>query len=126
MRRRAIVIAWAALAASTAALAQTASASVQREWRIVQGNLPADQRLLKVAKGDSVVLRIGSDMPGAVHLHAYRLVATIEPGQVTELRFKAHATGRFRLEWHPAGAPAGDPAGAHHAPPVAVLEVRPP
>ena len=45
-------------------------------------------------------------------------------GTPAEISFKAHATGRFRIEWH-AVADKNAKAGAHHAPPLAILEVRP-
>jgi hypothetical protein len=90
---------------------------------IVRGRLPAEQRVIKVEKGDAVRLRVTSDEPGDLHLHGYRLAATLTPGVAAELAFTAHATGRYPFEWHGAGAAAK--SGAHHGPPLAALEVRP-
>ena len=59
-----------------------------------------------------------------MHLHAYRVNAKLMPGQSIDVSFKAFATGRFRIEWHAATDQAGTP-GAHRAPPLATLEVRP-
>lgn len=84
--------------------------------------MPKEQRLLRVDKGDLVRIRLKADAPGEVHLHAYRLAAKVTPGSTPELEFTAHATGRFRIEWHPAGEAA---KGDHHGPPLARLEVRP-
>ena len=90
---------------------------------IVRGALPAEQRLLRVEKGDAVRLRLTSDAPGEIHLHGYRLEAKLTPGNPTELAFKAYATGRYPFEWHGAGDAAK--TGSHHGPPLATLEVRP-
>jgi FtsP/CotA-like multicopper oxidase with cupredoxin domain len=90
---------------------------------IVRGALPAEQRLLRVEKGDAVRLRLTSDAPGEIHLHGYRLEAKLTPGNPAELAFKAYATGRYPFEWHGAGD-AGK-TGSHHGPPLATLEVRP-
>jgi hypothetical protein len=122
-RAGALALGIALLAACGAALAQATAAPVH-ELRLVDGALPAGERALVVHKGDALRWRISSNTPGELHLHAYRLVATVKPGQPAELDFTAHATGRFRLEWHAAGAASAAPGG-HHGPPLATLDVRP-
>jgi len=64
-----------------------------------------------------------SDAPGEIHLHGYRLETKLVPGVPGEIVFKAHATGRYRLEWHSASGTGK--SGGHHGPPPATLEVRP-
>ena len=91
---------------------------------IVNGTVPAELRLIKVHKGERLRWRISSNTAGELHLHAYRLSAPLQAGGTTELAFTAHATGRFRLEWHGASDQSAA-AGGHHAPPLAILEVRP-
>jgi uncharacterized cupredoxin-like copper-binding protein len=81
----------------------------------------AEPRVLRVVKGDAVRLRIASDSAGEVHLHGYRLDARVAPGKIAELSFTAHATGRYRIEWHVSGTQSS----SHHGPPLAVLEVHP-
>jgi hypothetical protein len=81
-------------------------------------------RVLRVEKDDLVRLRVTSAAAGEVHLHGYRLEAKLAAGKPHELAFKARATGRYQIEWHPADEPA-EKSGHHHAPPVAILEVRP-
>lgn len=87
------------------------------------GAIPAEQRMLRVTKGDTVRLRVTSDAPGEFHLHGYRLEAKLKPGVPGEIVFIAYATGRYRIEWHPAGETSK--SGGHHGPPPATLEVRP-
>jgi hypothetical protein len=110
-------------------VAVSASAQVTEiafDLAIVDGKVAKEKRVLKVAKGDSVRLRFTSDRAGDVHLHAYRLQAKVSTEKPSELAFKAHATGRFRFEWHEAKQQGKAPAeGGHHAEPLATLEVRP-
>ena len=93
-------------------------------FNITNGNLPPEQRLISVNKNDKLRWRITSNTSGEVHLHAYRLRAPLQAGQVGEVVLTAFATGKFRLEWHPTDAKP-PLAGVHHAPALAVLEVRP-
>ena len=90
---------------------------------ITNGNVPKEQRLIRVDKGTMVKLRVSSDSAGSLHLHAYKMEAHLAPGAPVELAFNARATGRFRFEWHAENAKAK--AGDHHGPPLATLEVRP-
>jgi FtsP/CotA-like multicopper oxidase with cupredoxin domain len=99
------------------------AAERQFAFSIARGIVAAEQRVLKVEKGDAVRLRVTSDAPGELHLHGYRLVATLTPGVAAELAFTAYATGRYPFEWHGGGATAK--SGAHHGPPLVTLEVRP-
>lgn len=108
---------------ATVAAGATDSPDKIFDLTIARGELTAEQRVLRVNKGDTVRLRLTSDAPGEIHLHGYRLEMKLKPGVPGELVFKAYATGRYRLEWHPAGK-AGK-SGGHHGPPPATLEVRP-
>ena len=91
---------------------------------ITAGSVPAAQRTLRAQKDQLVRWRVTSDVPGELHLHAYRINASVIPGSPAEIAFKAFATGRFRVEWHPAPLkPAG--AAGHHAAPLVTFEVRP-
>jgi hypothetical protein len=108
---------------SQLALAQARTETVL-ELPIANGVLPAELHLIKVQKGEHLRWRISSNTAGELHLHAYRLSAQLQAGQTTELAFVAHASGRFRLEWHGANNKSAA-AGSHHAPPLAILEVRP-
>jgi hypothetical protein len=87
---------------------------------IPKGSPTAQTRVLRVYKNELVRLRVTSDEPGEIHLHAFRLEARVRPGMPAELTFEARATGRFRIEWHTDGKRSN-----HHGPPLATLEVRP-
>jgi hypothetical protein len=132
---RAAVVTWAWLAVTLAASAEThaqagaasstGTPTAVHDLQLVDGVLPADQRLITALKGDALRLRVSSNTAGELHLHAYRLSLALQPGQLAELAFTAHATGRFRLEWHGTKAPGAARPADHHAAPLAVLEVRP-
>jgi uncharacterized cupredoxin-like copper-binding protein len=114
--------------AKASAVKSSDSADQSLDLSIVDGALPADQRLIKVQKGQPLRWRITSNQAGELHLHAYRLHAAVKPGHTAELVFTAHATGKFRLEWHGAqdkASPKDAAPGHHHAAPLATLEVRP-
>lgn len=124
MRSQWFAAARAALLAGSLCAAGAATAA-ERSFDLVvasQAERDAAPRVLRVVKGDAVRLRIRGDRDGEVHLHGYRLTAHLTPGSTTELAFTAHATGRFRIEWHAAAAAAST---SHHAPPLAILEVHP-
>ncbi len=91
---------------------------------ITAGVVPVSERTIRVQKGEMVKWHVSSDAPGDLHLHAYRIDAAVVPGKPAEVAFKAFATGRFRVEWHPA-AGKGTGGGGHHAAPLAMFEVRP-
>lgn len=110
--------------AALACLVPAQAAERSFELNIAEGRLQPAQPVLRVDKGDTVRWRMQSQQAGELHLHAYRLQARLVPGQPAELAFTAHASGRFRLEWH-ADAEPKQSSGGHHAPPLAVLEVRP-
>ena len=101
------------------------AAAAERTFTLVtvDGLAPPAQQTLRVTKGDKVEVNITSNVAGEVHLHGYRLVAKVAPAKTATWRFTAHATGRYRLEWHAAGG--SDAAAPHHGPALAVLEVLP-
>jgi hypothetical protein len=103
----------------------TCLAQVQSfDLALIGGVVPSEQRKIRVKKDDAVQINVTSDAPGELHLHAYHLSAPVVSGTPAQLSFKAYATGRFRLEWHGAGA-IKTVAGNHHAQPLATLEVHP-
>ena len=108
----------------SALASQPLHAETTRDLHIVDGALASDQRVIKVVQGDRLRWRVTSNASGSLHLHAYRLSIQVQAGQSRELAFTAFASGRFRLEWHAVGESA-QAASAHHAPALAMLEVRP-
>jgi len=93
------------------------------ELEVPRSAAPAKPRILRVDKDDLVRLRVTSAVAGEIHIHGYRLEAKLAAGAPHELSFKARATGRYRIEWHPSDDAARK--GDHHGPPLATLEVRP-
>jgi hypothetical protein len=119
----------AAVLLASSAMAQALDSAEKRwELAIVDGAVPASQRLIKVQKGERLRWQISSNQTGELHLHAYRLHAALQAGKTAEMVFTAHATGKFRLEWHGAqdkASPKDAAPSHHHGPALATLEVRP-
>ena len=70
---------------------------------------------IQVKHNDRVTLKIGSDIPGAFHLHGYDIEREVVTGQVTDFAFTADATGRYRIAFHKAGN-GGGPGHRHGGP----------
>jgi FtsP/CotA-like multicopper oxidase with cupredoxin domain len=111
----------AALAALNAFAAETPEKSFN--LTIAHGTVPAEQRVLRVEKGDAVRVRVTADTAGELHLHGYKVEKKLVPGTPVEITVKAFATGRFPFEWH--GEGEATQSKSHHGPPLAALEVRP-
>ena len=62
-----------------------------------------EHKKLRVTQDDQVTLRITTDEDGTFHIHGYDLKSAIKTGQISEIRFKANATGKFGFEMHTAG-----------------------
>lgn len=86
------------------------------------GSLPQSDRVMRVQKGDQITWKIKSDADGELHIHAYQIDLTIKAGIEKIYAFKAFATGRFRVEWHPESERG---KGIHHQESLARLEVFP-
>lgn len=83
--------------------------------------------LIQVRQHAEVVLRWTSDEEVRLHLHGYDIEATVTPGETTEMRFEAFATGRFPITSHGFGAAGDDDHGGGHGGESALiyLEVHP-
>ena len=91
---------------------------------ITKGRVPENHRVIRVTKGDNVKWEVVSDAPGELHLHAYHLSLHLNPGETSDLSFQAFATGRFRMEWHPATS-SNKKIDFHHEDKLASFEVMP-
>ena len=92
------------------------------EFTITGGKVPDDMRTLRVWQDDTVRLRWTAGVPLVLHLHGYDIEKKVMPGRMTEIDFKAHATGRFPVAVHPEGETA---ATAHGEAPLVMVEVFP-
>jgi hypothetical protein len=93
------------------------------DLRIEHGHVPESMRLIRVKEGDVVRLRWTTDQAVMLHLHGYDIERRIVSGAVTELTFKASATGRFPIYVHEQGERAESHAG--HEAPLIDVEVYP-
>jgi hypothetical protein len=98
---------WSALLAVILALASIGAVRAETrlfELALKNGQLPENQRLVRIQQGDEVTLKWTTDRPYTLHIHGYDLEAKLVPQTPVELKFTARATGRFPLEIHGPGA----------------------
>jgi hypothetical protein len=62
------------------------------------GELPKEQRTIKVKEGDAVELRWTSDQAVRLHLHGYDIEVVVKPGEPTVTALKARIPGRFSVD----------------------------
>jgi hypothetical protein len=84
------------------------------------GELPKDQRTIRVKQGEAVELRWSSDQPVRLHLHGYDMEIAVKPGEPTVAAIKARIAGRFSVE-----KLQDKPGGHQHGGKVLYLEVHP-
>jgi hypothetical protein len=87
------------------------------------GELPREQRTLRVKQNESVELRWTSDKPIVLHLHGYDIELSVKPDEPASMTFVAKIAGRFALS---SVTDSGKGRAAHtHGPRVLYLEVHP-
>ena len=84
------------------------------------GELPKEQRTIKVKQGDDVELRWTTDKPIRLHLHGYDVEVAVKPGEPTVTALKARMPGRFSVE-----KLQEQKSGHQHGGKVLYLEVHP-
>ena len=67
---------------------------------LVDGRIEAERRY-EVSFGDTVEVRVTSDVAEEVHLHGYDLYLQLEPGAEVTLTFEADLPGVWEAELHP-------------------------
>ena len=72
---------------------------------IRDGNV--NPELISVHEGDQVTMNVTADHPVEMHIHGYDLEEEVEPGEATEITFRADLTGRFPIEGHDTEAELG-------------------
>ena len=81
-------------------------------------------KTMQVKRYDTVRWKVKSNDAGELHLHAYHIEIPVSPAKVSEYVFKAEASGKFQLEWHPKALTSTTHSVGHHEP-LAFLEVYP-
>jgi FtsP/CotA-like multicopper oxidase with cupredoxin domain len=121
MRRRLFL--FALLACAAVPIAGMAQAQEVRRFDLAlkAGELPKEQRTIKVKQGESVELRWTTDQPTRLHLHGYDVQIAVKPGEPTVTALTARLAGRFSVE-----TLKDKPGGGHqHGGKVLYFEVYP-
>jgi FtsP/CotA-like multicopper oxidase with cupredoxin domain len=104
MRRRSDIVIVAVFAATLLLVVDEGAAQTQVfELSVHNGELPVEQRVLRVRQGDDVTLRWTTDEALTLHLHGYDIEQRLTPHKPVQMRFTAGATGRFPIESHAHG-----------------------
>lgn len=82
------------------------------------------EKTMQVKRYDMVHWKVSSNEAGELHLHAYHIEIPVKSGKVSEYVFKAEASGKFQLEWHPK-VPSGSANSSSRHEALAYLEVYP-
>lgn len=91
-----------AAAVSSAATPQPEPAVTPPVFELVvqDGSLVSGPKVLRVAQGDQLTIRVTADAAEEFHLHGYDLKLDLEPGVPAELNLTAEHSGRFEYELH--------------------------
>ncbi len=105
---------------------QIAAQEVRRfEINLKSGELPREQRTVRVKQGEPVELRWTSDRPVTLHLHGYDIELAVKPGEPATMTFAAKISGRFSVSTV-IGEPGKSRRAAHlHGARALYLEVHP-
>ena len=102
MQRRLALISPAVLLAIS--LGTQAQVKVTIELVARSGRRASGPDVVRLKKGDLIMLTVTSDVADELHLHGYDLHLRLLPDHPATLSFTAARTGRFSAELHKAGA----------------------
>ena len=91
-------------AAATAAPSATPAGTVI-QVRYAGGEVTGVDQRVPVPLGETVVLRVTSDVAEEIHVHGYDVVVDLQPGVPAEATFTADKPGSWEVELHDAGRP---------------------
>lgn len=99
----------APIEATQTVLVEGSAPAVAGEGAVVEVTVSSGQveggGRVPVALGDTVTIRVTSDVADRVHLHGYDVLADVGAGETAELTFTADIPGVFEVELEDAGIP---------------------
>ena len=108
------------------AVAAVAGGAVAEEQvldlELKQGRFTAAKNTVRVTQGDTVSLRITSDLNGEIHLHGYDVPMKVKAGKTTTTIVQVGVAGRFPITSH---GFEGDTGHSHKHKALLYLEVYP-
>lgn len=90
-------------ATTSTTVAETTTTEVSDPYTfeiVIDGSNVTGGGRLSVPVGETVTLRITSDVADEVHIHGYDLYVDLEPGVATEVSFPADIPGTVEIETH--------------------------
>ena len=92
------------------------------DLELKQGRFTAAKNTVRVTQGDTVTLRITSDLSGELHLHGYDVPMKLKAGKTTTTIVQVSVAGRFPITSH---GFEGDTGHGHKHKALLYLEVYP-
>jgi hypothetical protein len=104
---------------------QVCSAEAERFLIVIRGRtVDGSYRTIRTTQGAMLELAFAADEIVDLHLHGYDRHLTVQPGEEAVMRLDAKLTGRFPIEAHRFGGPAGaSPSRGHVV--LLYLEIHP-
>lgn len=75
------------------------------ELEVAGGKVSGVDDVVEVRLGETLEIRVTSDVDEEVHVHGYDRTAELKAGETTTLRFKADIPGVFEVELEESGSP---------------------
>jgi hypothetical protein len=104
---------------------QVSSAEAERFSIVIRGrSVDGSHRTIRATQGAMLELAFAADESVELHLHGYDRHLTVRPGEEAVMRLDAKIAGRFPIEAHRFGDPAGaSPSRGHVV--LLYLEIHP-
>jgi hypothetical protein len=104
---------------------QVSSAEAERFSIVIRGrSVDGSHRTIRATQGAMLELAFAADESVELHLHGYDRHLTVHPGEEAVMRLDAKIAGRFPIEAHRFGGPAGaSPSRGHVL--LLYLEIHP-
>jgi hypothetical protein len=80
--------------------AQGAPDKLTMDVVISQGRVKDGVKVLKLKRGEKVVLTVISDVPDELHVHGFEKHLKLVPDKAASIEIIANRTGRFTIELH--------------------------
>jgi hypothetical protein len=104
---------------------KVSSAEAERFSIVIRArSVDGPQRTIRATQGAILELAFAADETVELHLHGYDRHLTVRPGEETVMRLDAKVAGRFAIEAHRFGGPAGGSPSRGHVV-LLYLEIHP-
>lgn len=98
--KRTLIFATCSALIFTATGARAAPNKLSMDVVISQGRVKDGAKILKLKRGQTVLLTVTSDLADELHVHGFEKHLHLVPGKTASIEISANRTGRFTVELH--------------------------